>query len=249
MARTAYTPAVYYPPQGQAAQRGWSTKDIVVTALAGIVVLGTGVYFVNRHFKKKKQDKTYRLTAEAGSPAYYAQMLKIAFDNDAWLGMGTDEATIREAFQKMPSQDFYKQVAAAYYDLTSGKMTLEEKLEDELSSTELREIKAILEAKPARANEKAPVATSALYNSWAVRLKAAFDYSSFGIPGTDNEAVIAVLHEMPNQAAFYATAKIFQSLYHKDMLAELKDELTDNGWGGNTKYLEALSIISKKPKA
>jgi hypothetical protein len=241
MTQTAYTPAEQ--------RAGWTTKEIVFTALAGTVVLGAGVYFINRHFKKQKQNSTYRLTAQAGTPAYYAQMLKVAFDNDTWLGMGTDEAAVREAFQKMPSQEFYKQVAAAYYDLTGRKMTLEEKLEDELSATELREIKAILEAKPAKAGDRNPVAVATLYKTWATRLKAAFDYTSFGIPGTDNEAVMAVLHEMPTQAAFMATAKAFQAAYHTDMLTELKEELTDNGWGGNSKYIEAISIISKKPKA
>ena len=37
--------------------------------------------------------------------AYYAQKLRMAFENDNYFGWGTDEESIRETLRKVPSKD------------------------------------------------------------------------------------------------------------------------------------------------
>jgi hypothetical protein len=238
----------YYINPSALKKEGWTAKQVIYTSLAGTVVLGAGIFFVNRHFKKKQKDKVYKKSAEYGTPGYYANQFYMAFDNDNSMGWGTDEELIRRLFRQIPSQEDFEQIAAAYYALVGKQRTLQQALSDELQTSELNEMMAILNSKPRRRGDKKPVPLSVSFSGWADRLKAAFDYSYGGIiGGTDEAAITAVLNEMPTQAAFMQTGQVYKLKYNRDLLKDLKDELTDNGWSGDGLYNEALAILHKKP--
>ena len=116
-------------------------------------------------------------------------------------------------------------------------------LKDELKTTEYNEMLAILAAKPDRGNTLTTARLSlAQYQSWAKRLKAAFDITYGIFPGTDEPAIKAVFMEIPTQAAFQQVAVVYKNMYGDDLINDLKGEL--EFW----EYGPMMSIISSKPK-
>jgi hypothetical protein len=99
-------------------------------------------------------------------------------------------------------------------------------MQDELTTSEYREMLAIIAAKPEKGNTIQPTQLSPLqYQSWAKRLRAAFEVSYWLLPGTDEDAIKAVFFFFLTQAAFAETAKVYQSLYGDNLLSDLKGEL------------------------
>jgi hypothetical protein len=80
------------------------------------------------------------------------------------------------------------------------------------------------------------------YQSWARRLRAAFEITYWMFPGTDEDAIKMVFMEIPTQVAFEETAKTYQSLYGDNLMADLKSELEFY------EYDTMMEIILKKPK-
>jgi hypothetical protein len=117
-------------------------------------------------------------------------------------------------------------------------------MQDELTTSEYREMLAIIASKPEKGNVVHPTQLSPLqYQSWAKRLRAAFEVSYWFLPGTDEDAIKAVFLEIPTQAALAETAKAYQSLYGDNLLSDLKSELEFY------EYDPMMEIIMKKPKA
>jgi hypothetical protein len=119
--------------------------------LYGTLGLGTttGLFLLAKHLFQKAQVKSVENhSAEEGNPATYAKQLKMAFENDMWWGMGTNEELIFQTMQAIPTKAAYAKVQSAYYTLYGTNLNAD--LEDELSSQEYNQVILILSTKPAK---------------------------------------------------------------------------------------------------
>jgi hypothetical protein len=120
-------------------------KSVVIYSTLGLAAL-TGAFLTARHFiNKTKANKVEKDSLNEGDPATYAKQLKMAFENDMWFGMGTDEEKIYEVFMQIPSKAAYKKVQSAYYNLY--RVPLNTDLESELSSEDYNKVIRILAGK------------------------------------------------------------------------------------------------------
>jgi hypothetical protein len=132
--------------QAQALSR--NVDNLKTTVIYSVLGLGaaTGLFFLARHFyKKTRQNAAENSSMEEGNPATYAKQLKMAFDNDNWAGWGTDEETVFNVFNSLPSYAMYQKVQKKYFDLYGEP--LNKRLEDELSSEEYNEVIRIINLK------------------------------------------------------------------------------------------------------
>jgi len=220
---------------------GFTLKEKIGYTLLSVVVLG-GSFFIGRSLiRKARSNSEEKKTFEEGTAADYAQRLKMSFENDGW--PGTDMEAVRTVIRSIPSKEEFKKVIKSYEKLYKGDSLMRD-LKSELKTTEYNEMLAILAAKPDRGNTLTTVRLSlAQYQSWAKRLKAAFDITYGIFPGTDEPAIKAVFMEIPSQTAFQQTALVYKSMYGNDLISDLKSEL--EFW----EYGPMMSIISSKPKA
>jgi hypothetical protein len=219
----------------------FTLKEKLTYGIVGLVVI-SGSFFIGRSIVRgaratSEQKKTY----EDGNAASFAQQIKMAFENDNYFEWGTDEDAIRSVIRKVPSKEAFKQVMASYQKLYARSLMAD--LKNELASTEYNEMLAIIAGKPDKitGNYK-PTITYQQYLSWAKRLKAAFDITYWGIPGTDEEAVKAVFMEVPTQADFQGIVKAYLKEFGNDLINDLKSEL--EFW----EYGPMMDIINQKPK-
>lgn len=217
----------------------FTLKEKIMYTLAGVVVLG-GSFFIGRSLvRKARATSEEKKTYEEGSPADLAKRLKMAFENDGW--PGTDENAVRNVFRNVPSKDVFKQVIASYQKLYASSLMAD--LKDELQASEYNEMLAILAAKPERLiSGQQLTLSSGQYQSWARRLKAAFELSYGWFPATDEEAIKTVFLEIPTQAAFQHVAAAYYQEFGSDLTSDLKGEL--EFW----EYGNMMDIINKKPK-
>jgi len=170
--------------------------------------------------------------------ATWAKQLKMAFDNDGW--WGTDENAIRQVLRAIPTQEDFGKVQASYRKLYKGSNLIED-MTDELKSTEYNEMLAILGSKPQKAKD-AKAGTIYDPHGWAKRLYNAMSIYYMGfIPGTDEDAIIAVFSEMPTQRAFKETAQVYESMYGATLEGDLDGDLD---WS-----MDWRGIVGKKPKS
>ena len=206
----------------------------------GTVVVTLGTFFLGRKIiRNTVSNSEERKTFQEDSPATYAKRIKMAFENDGWPGTNTPE--LRNILREVPSKKSMKQIENSYQKLYHTPLYKD--MSDELQSTEYNEMIAIIDAKPDRIEKKGknpPPLTAKNYEEWAKRMKAAFDKTYGPFPGTDEEAVRAVLTEMPTQTAFVETAKAYYKLYNSNMLDDLKDEMDD--------WADYMKIITSKPQ-
>jgi hypothetical protein len=217
-----------------------TTREKIQYGLIGIIALGGATIFISSLVKKKQAVNEERKTLDDGGAATFAKQLKMAFENDGW--PGTDEEVIRTVLRRIASKADLKNVIESYQRLY-GESLLRD-LKDELTSSEYNEMLAIISAKPdsySSGSSTAPL-TASQYQSWARRLKAAFDTTYGFIPGTDEEAIRAVMIEVPTQAAFQQVAYAYRSEFGSDLLQDLQAEL--EFW----EYNPMMQIISNKPK-
>ncbi|MGC4036082.1 MAG: hypothetical protein QM764_08975 [Chitinophagaceae bacterium] len=219
----------------------FTLKEKITYGIIGIVVIG-GSFFIGRSIlRKARSTSEEKKTYEEGKPATYAKQIKMAFENDNWFGWGTDEEALRKTIQAIPSKDEVRKVINSYQKLYARSMMAD--MQSELSTSEYNEMLSIIAAKPDKGNGSVELQLSPVqYQSWAKRLKAAFDITYGVFPGTDENAIRAVFLEIPTQAAFMETAKAYQSLYSNELITDLKSEL--EFW----EYNPMMSIILKKPK-
>jgi hypothetical protein len=199
-------------------------KTIVSFAIAlGISV----VAFIAIKFASNKIRNVIANNAESNSfgdnnYATWAKQLKMAFDNDGW--WGTDEGAIRRVLQAIPSQEGFTKVQSQYKKLYKGRNLIED-MTDELKTTEYNEMLAILQSKPEKIRD---AVGGRIYDphGWATRLYNAMSiyYAGF-IPGTDEEAIIAVFNEIQTQKEFADTKDAYQSMYGTSLETDLDGDL------------------------
>lgn len=216
-------------------------KEKLTYAAVGLVVLG-GSFFLGRSIVRTaratgEQKKTY----DEKYAAAFAQQLKMAFENDNYLGWGTDEEAVRTIIRKVPSKEAFKKVIQSYQKLYAR--SLMQDLKEELSSTEYNEMLAIIGGKPDGIAWSTTVAIGAQqYLAWAKRLEAAFNTTYWGLPGTDEEAIKAVFLELQTQSDFQKVKEAYQREYGRDLTSALKSELAF--W----EYASMMELLNKKPK-
>ncbi len=219
----------------------FTLKEKLTYAILGLVVVG-GSFFIGRAVVRRaravaEEKKTY----EEGTPATYAKQIKMALDNDNWFGWGTDERALRRIFLAVPSKAEFSKVIASYQKLYARAMMAD--IKSDLTTSEYNEMLAIISAKPERGSSPVKVqSTPAQFQSWAKRLRAAFEDSNWVFPGTDERAIKEIFMEMPSQTDFWNTATAYKNIYGDDLIADLKDELTF------IEYPALMSILVQKPK-
>ncbi len=219
----------------------FTLKEKIGYSIAGLVVIG-GSFFIVRHIvRKARATAEEKKTFEEANPATYAKQIKMAFENDMPFGWGTNKEALRKTVQAIPSKEEFKKTINSYQKLYTRSMMAD--MQDELTSSEYSEMLAIIGAKPDKGSSPIKIQSTPLqFGEWAKRLKAAFDITYWGIPGTDEQAIKAVFIEIPTQADFWQTATIYQKLYGNELVKDLKNEL--EFW----EYQPMMNIILKKPK-
>lgn len=213
-----------------------TTREKIQYSLIGLAVLGGAAFLISRMIKKSQSNLEERFTLEDGSAATFAKQLKMAFENDGW--MGTDEEAIRQVLRKVVSKEEFQKVILSYQRLYNSSLLRD--MKDELSSSEYSEMIAIISSKPDRydKNGQAQGTTALQYVSWARRLRAAFDY----FPGTDEDAIRAVFLEIPTQTDFQQVVNSYRAEYGGDLIADLQGEL--EFW----EYGSMMKLITDKQK-
>lgn len=229
--QTLANPPIYAP-----SHEGVSLKTMIGLGVAAIVVIGTGVYVIDKKVKKNKTNQSLTKSFTDGTPQTIARRIKMSFENNgAW---GTDVVKLREIMLSLKSQQQWDKVVIEYRN--QYQRNLIEDMKSELTSSENDEMLYIKDSKPLK--DGGTVSKTTTYIAWAKRLKSAFDQSYLFLAGTDKNAIRAVFMEVPNQHDFVMTAAMYQKEYKREFLKDLKSEL--NGWD----YTELMSIILKKPK-
>jgi hypothetical protein len=219
----------------------FTLKEKLTYGIVSVVVLG-GSFFIGRSLiRKARSTSEEKKTYDEGNAAAYAQKLKMAFENDMWFDMGTDEEAVRNVMRAVPSKDEFKKVINSYQKLYARSLMMD--LKNELTTSEYNEMLAIIAGKPDKIGANyIPQIGQQQYQAWAKRLKAAFDISYWFIPGTDENAVKAVFMEIPTQTDFQKVAVAYKSEFGNDLIGDLKSEL--EFW----EYAPYISIINNKPK-
>lgn len=223
-------------------QDDFTLEDKIKYGIIGLIVIG-GSFFIGRSLIRKARATTEeKKTYEDGTPATYAKQIRMAFENDMSWGWGTDEEALRKVIVAIPNKEEFKKVINSYQKLYARSMMSD--MQDELTTSEYKEMLAIIAAKQEKGNVQQVYQLSSLhYQSWAKRLRAAFEITYWMVPGTDEDAIKAVFIEIPTQAAFEETAKAYQSLYSDNLIDDLKSELEFYEYG------PMMEIILKKPKS
>lgn len=213
-------------------------------------LLGAGILFRSGQaiWSEWRKGRARRDLERPGSPAQVAMRLRNAIRNDNALGIGTDEEMIRRTLIDMvPHLEFWRDVIKSYKDF-EGHGNLMDDLESDLSRTEWNEVQAILAQKPANGREaqnRPPGSyTQTDLLAWARRIKAASDYEAgwYWQWGTDEEAIYAVLRELPSQRAALELNETYKRTYGLSLVRQLEEELD------SSERQKALNIIKSKPQ-
>jgi hypothetical protein len=212
-------------------------REKILYSLIGLGIVGGGVFFGRKLVLKKVANKEEKKSFEDGTPATYAKQIKMAFDNDGW--WGTDTNKLRTTLREIPSKQIFLKTQESYTKLYNSNLITD--MTDELQSTEYNEMMQIIAEKPDKTGGK-PVSSTVQFEGWAKRLKAAFDKSYGFLPGTDDDALVAVLNEMPTQKSFVYTMVAYQKLYGTNMITDMQAESEFGQYG------DWMKIILSKPK-
>lgn len=221
----------------ESANTDLTLKEKILYSILGIGIVGGGIFFGRKIILKKVANREENKSFEDGTPATYAKQLKMAFDNDGW--WGTDMTKVRSTLMAIPSKQIFIKVQESYKKLYNSNLVTD--LSDELQTSEYDEMLQIIAQKPDKVGSK-PVDPTLNYVGWAKRLKAAFDKEYGFLPGTDDNAIQAVINEIPTQKAFVSMAIAYKKIYGTAVLVDLKSESQFGEYDGY------LAQIIKKPK-
>lgn len=199
--------------------RNITPKEFIGWTLVGLALGGTA-FIAARNFFRIKRSKTASLQATQGDAvAQLAVRIRLAFLNDMPWGMGSDEQALRQALLEIDSKRQAREVALAYN--RRYNRDLDSDMQANLTSSEYREMSIILASKPERPGD------GPIYDpyAWARRMKAAFEYTYWGMPDTDEEALEAVFAEFSSWNDFHDAAAAYLDLYGSNLEADLDDEL------------------------
>ncbi|TCZ68352.1 hypothetical protein [Flaviaesturariibacter aridisoli] len=229
------------PQHKQHEEESFTLKEKLAYSMVGLVVL-SGSFFIGRSIvRQARSTSEEKKTYDDTNAAYYAQKLKMAFENDNAFGWGTDKVAVREVLRMIPSKEVFKLVINSYQKLYARSLMAD--LKSELTLSEYSEMLGIVAGKPDRISKGgAPLVGPQQYQAWARRLKAAFDITYWGVPGTDEEAVRAVFLEIPTQTDYQQVTRAYQREFGRELGRDLKSEL--EFW----EYSPMMDIIMKKPK-
>jgi hypothetical protein len=229
--QAATTPVVVQQQEGES-----GIKEVVIYGSIGLIVAGGAIWLGRKFIQNLLSTSEERKAVDEDSAAAFAKRIKMAFDNDGW--PGTDKSMLRDAMRQIPSKTVFQQVVSSYQKLYNDSLL--KNLSDELTSTEYNEMMQIVAGKPDKITKGAKALLN--YTAWARRLKAAFDKTYGFIPGTDEAAIKAVFLEIPTHDAFIQTGKAYARDYGKNIIDELKSELSSSD------YTELMRIIVRKPQ-
>jgi len=205
-------------------------------SLVAAVAIHFGMKFVRNKIANSEENKSLGRDKHAT----WAKQIKNSFDNNGW--WGTDEVLLRNTLREIPSKEDFKKVQTSYRKLYSGSNLIED-MTSELKQTEYNEMLAIINAKPEKAKDAKKGVEIYDPHGWAKRFNAAVNYNWLGLFwGTDEDAITAVVLELPSQQAYLDTAAVYQDMYGVSLLEDLKGDLSDDEIAKYTK------MILKKPK-
>lgn len=203
--------------------------------IAGVV--GGGYYLYTR----VRANKAEKLTYIEGTPEADAKLLRMAIEDDSWFNIGTNNEAIRRVLRSVPSKEHFFKIENAYNRLYTSSLMRD--MKSDLSTSEFEEMLAILSIKPDKGNTLLPVAlTDEQYTAWCKRIKAAFDLKNWIFPGTDEDAITAVVLEVPTQTAYAKLEAFYMKTYGRVLDHALQDELEP--W----EYRDHNKLVESKPK-
>ena len=208
-------------------------KEIVIYSAIGLVLVGGTIFLASKLIKTSIANVEEKKSLDTDSASTYAKQLKMAFDNDGW--WGTDEEALRSILRRIPTKEFYREIAASYKKLYGNPVTKD--MQDELTSTEYEEMMMIVASKPERKGD----APTLNYLAWAKRIRAAVSVYYGLFPGTDEDAIKSVFLEMPTQDAYKKVQAAYLKEYGNTLIYDLQGDLSQS-------YIdEYVAIIKKKP--
>lgn len=220
----------------QAGREETSFKDKVLYSLLAAAGLLGGGFLLKKGIDKLLSNQAHKNSFEDGTPETVAKQIYMAFENDG--APGTDVENLRATLRNVKNQTDLSKIFNAYKREYNENMY--ERMADELQTTEYNEMLQIVKGKPEK--EGLPP-TSVQFTAWAKRLKAAFDKSYWIASGTDEDAIKAVLLELPTQMAFINTAVQYKRDYGSDLMTDLRAEL--EVW----EFPDYMKIITSKPRS
>ncbi|MFN8343189.1 MAG: hypothetical protein U0V64_16125 [Cyclobacteriaceae bacterium] len=98
-------------------QKLQNLKVVVIYSTLGLGT-ATSLFLLGRHlYKKTRANISQRNDLEVGDPATFAKQLKMAFDNDNYMGWGTNEPMVIQVFNEIPSKNMYTRKYKEYTNL------------------------------------------------------------------------------------------------------------------------------------
>ena len=196
-------------------------KTYIVWGLVGTVTVAAIGYFGYKAAKNIIAIQAAKDSLEPTQPAYFAQQIKMGFENDNWLGTNTNQ--IRQAFIDIPDKQTFRKVSENYHKQYGGSMFQDLKVH--LKSTEMQEMVAIYRIKP----EKSGKNSQPIYDpyAWAERINAAVNFQTWGLLwGTDLEAIKQVIREITSQNSWDDTADAYQSKYSTSIVSDIDSDVS-----------------------
>ena len=198
-----------------------SFKSYIVWGLVGTATVGLVGYFGYKLVRNIISNQAAKGSLETGDLGYYAQQVKMGFENDNWPGTNTNQ--IRQAFVDIPDKQTFRKVSENYHKRYGGSMFAD--LQEHLKSTEMQEMIAIYRIKP----EKAEKNSQPIYDpyAWAERINAAVNFSTWGLLwGTDLEAIKQVIREIPDQKAWDDVGDAYKSKYSTSIVRDIDGDVS-----------------------
>jgi len=198
-----------------------SFKTYVLWGILGSAALATAGYFGYKAIRTIVSNQSGKQSLETGTPAYYAQSIRMGIENNNWAG--TDTVKIRQTILEIPDKHTFRKVEDNY-KRQYGVMLFAD-LKEHLKTTEMDEMQAIYKVKPERADKN----SQPIYDpyAWAIRINAAVHYETWGLLwGTDLEAIKQVMREIPDQKSWDDLAEAYESKYSVSITEDIDGDVS-----------------------